>query len=413
MDEQRYSWPELGITDLADLIWDGRLVVALVTGLTIAVGVVLYFVLPERYQSVVEITPLTGANFSNFAYLKEAKSFDYTRNGLLAEYAKYLTDRDLLQEVSHDTKADNLDVAFDVSLPVKDDVPPEDGVYVRMTARYGDKKVLDEFVNEVLKKASSRLAGGLRLEVERKVAAYDEKRAAEIKRLEVEIASKRQKLKAETSDSIEKLKSDASVARAVGLDKPLELQAQALTIDRIGPGLQPQQQPKMSQSPLEQLLAQQQLQQVPPGQQTIPLPQMPAAARTLPSGYPGYFDGYLALEERVKLLESRKNEDAFIPDLRDLEEQVYILKNDPQSDHIRRMLAQSTLGDPETAVVASYSLAGAEAKKSFPKASVFAAVTLAIGLILGAGLAIFRGVRKLKRDIQLSALARSSALPAS
>lgn len=77
------------------------------------------------------------------------------------------------------------------------------------------------------------------------------------------------------------------------------------------------------------------------------------------------------------------------------------------------MLAQSTLGDPETAVVASYSLAGAEAKKSFPKASVFAAVTLAIGLVLGAGLAIFRGVRKLKRDIQLSAPARSPAVPAS
>lgn len=270
MDEQRYNWPELGITDLADLIWDGRLVVALVTVLTIAVGAVLYFVLPERYQSVVEITPLTGANFSSFAYLKEAKSFDYTRNGLLAEYAKYLTDRDLLQEVSHDTKADNLDVAFDVSLPVKDDVPPEDGVYVRMTARYGDKKVLDEFVSEALKKASSRLAGGLRLEVERKVAAYDEKRAAEIKRLEVEIASKRQKLKAETADSIEKLKSDASVARAVGLDKPLELQAQALTIDRIGPGLQPQQQQlKMSQSPLEQLLAQQQLQQMPPDRKSV------------------------------------------------------------------------------------------------------------------------------------------------
>jgi hypothetical protein len=285
---------------------------------------------------------------------------------LALEFSRYLTDRDRLALAAGKVNATGVTTNF----KIKDADSAGSGqerafVSLQMTSTYNNEDNLNAFVTEALKRASRDLAIGIRSEIERRLAAHQEENVLKIRKAEVQIAAEREKLAAERHDSIEKLKKEALVARSVGLARPLELQAQTLTIDRYAP---------------------------------VATNRQPNQERQ--AAYPKYFDGYLALEEQINQLESRKNDDPFIPDLRDLQKTIFLLNNDAEQEQLRALLDRSILSRPDQAEFASYSLIEGRAEKIFPKAPVIAAVALIVGLLVGAIGAVMRGVRASKRRFE-------------
>lgn len=372
MTEQEPTRSELDLVDLIDMIWDGRLLVIVVTLLSLAAGALVYFLTPERFRSELEITPLTAAKFAQYADLQEAGSFHYTRSGLALEFARYLTDRDRLARAEEESQAPAVKVVFTIEdEPAgQAEASARELVRVRMMATHGNEDQLDTFVAVAIRQASRDLAMGIHEEINTRLAAAENGRIWAIKRTELMIAAEREKLAAERMDSIQKLKSEALVARSFGLERPIELQAQTLAIDRFASN-------SGSQQP-------------------------PSEEQTRPPS-PRYLDGYLALEEQVSLLEKRENDDAFIPRLREMQKEIYLLKNSTQREQLTAVLARSILNKPEEAQFVTYSLTEAKAYKDFPKPHVFAIAALAFGLLAGLACAIIRGLRVAKRR-QVSAL---------
>lgn len=373
MTEQEPERSELDLVDLIDMIWDGRLLVVVVTLLFLAAGALVYFFTPERFRSELEITPLTAAKFAQYADLQEAGSFLYTRSGLALEFARYLTDRDRLARAEAESNAGAVKVDFTIE---DEQVGQAEGptrglVRVRMTATHGNQDQLDNFVAVAIKQANHDLALGLRAEIDSRLAAAEDGRNWAVKRTELMIAAEREKLAAERTDSIQKLKSEALVARSFGLERPIEMQAQTLAIDRFASNSGAQQPPSDEQA--------------------------------RPSS-PRYLDGYLALEEQVSLLEKRESDDPFIPRLREMQKEIYLLKNNTQREQLTAILARSILSKPDEAQFVTYSMTEAKAYKDFPKPHVFAIAALAFGLLAGLSCAIVRGLKKAKRR-QMSALA--------
>ena len=360
MNEQDAVRSELDLIDMIDMIWEGRLMVAVVTLLFLAIGAAVYALAPERFQSEVEITPLTGAEFADYADLQDAGSFYYTRNTLAVEFTRYLTDRDRLARAEEESGVSNLKVDFRIEdeTVTRGDEQVRELLRLRMNATGYDRDRLEAFVADALKRAGRDLALGMRAEIERRLAAAEEGRFWAIRRAEVSISAEREKLAAERRDTIEKLKKDALVARAFGLDRPIELQAQTLAIDRFAPAA--------ARPPQENQ------------------PQLPEAR---------YFDGYLALEEEISLLENRESDDPFIPRLRELEKDIYLLKNNTQKAQLTALLERSVLSRPDQARFVSYSLIEAKARKTFPTPLATGALALALGLLAGIVFAVVRGVR--------------------
>lgn len=360
MSEQEPIRSELDLIDLIDMIWEDRLLVVAVTALFLAVGAAAYLLMPERFRSDVEITPLTGAKFADYADLVEANSFDYTRGTLAFEFAKYLTDRDRLAQAEEATQALGVTVNFTIE---DENVGQGQGqaralTRLRMTATHGDEGQLDAFMADLLKRAGRDLAAGISAEIERRIEAAEEGRSWAIRRAEVLISAEREKLAAERKDTIEKLKKEAQVARSFGLERPIELQAQTLAIDRYA--------------------------SAPSSQWSFSGGQPP---------YPRYLDGYLALEEQASLLENQKSDDPFIPRLRDMQKDIYLLKNNTQKEQVTAILARSVLSQSDQAQFASYSLTEAKARKDPPRLRGIATAAFALGLLAGIGCAIFRGLR--------------------
>lgn len=367
MSEQGTARAEFDLIDLMDMTWKSRRLIGVITLLFLVMGMVVYFAIPASYRAEVEITPLTRAKFADYADLVAASRFGYTREALAAEFVKYLTDRNRLALAEKEAGV----VGARVDFKVKEGDPPKQGeartfISMQMTATYDNEERLNAFMSGALKHASRDIAIGIREEIERRVAADEEAMAWGVKRTNVLIAAEREKVAAERHDDIAKLKKEALVARSVGLDRPLELRAQTLTIDRFAP-TPTVQQPASPERPVQPALS-----------------------------YPKYFDGYLALEEQANILENRKDDDPYIPHLRDMQKEIFVLKNDVSREQVSALLARSALSKPDQAESASYSLAEASARKVFPKMLIVVPTALLLGLFFGIAGAVVRGVRTSK-----------------
>jgi len=169
MSEQEAASAQL---DLIDMIWKGRRFVISVMVFAFLVGAVVYFFAPPQYRSEVEVTPLTGAKFAQYADFTALDRFGYTRNTLALEFSRYLTDRDRLALAAGKANAPGVMTSF----RIKDADPAGPGqerafVSRQMSSTYNDENSLNAFVAEALKRASRDLAIDIRSEIERRLAA--------------------------------------------------------------------------------------------------------------------------------------------------------------------------------------------------------------------------------------------------
>lgn len=385
MNEREAARTELDLVDLIDMIWIRWRAIGVFALVSVAIGAIAYLVVTPRYQSEAEITPLSRAKFAEFADLIAIDRFKYTPATLANDFTKYLVDQKRLGLAKNEVKAPDIRTEF----RVKEDTSTDRNgnqlhglVSLHMTATFRDGNQLDTFMADAIKRAKQDFATDIRNEIQHWLAATEDKKAWKIKSTEVLISAERGKFLSERHDSIEQLQKEALVARAVGLDRPLEFRAQTLDISRT-----PASSPLVQQFVVERPVA-----------SDPPTPATPPPLLSLPStsNLPKYSDGYLVLEERASLLEARKNDDPFIPRLRDLQKEVFLLKSDLEGEQVKAILDRSVLSSPDQADFVSYNLVHG-AIKVFPRPMTFVGLALVFGLGAGMFGAILAGLREAKR----------------
>lgn len=357
MDNQQNLTNEITLRDIIWMLWDGKFLVILLTLLTLTVAVIAYLVVPKRYEMIAEIAPLRQSEFTRFSGLIGAESLPYTRDQLFEEFVVHLQSPTLLTDVAERTgvadAAGNPASAQSVSTFVRRisfSRPDRTSPNVRMRVAGGNRGKIEEFVAAALQEANAAIAVRVRDEIIQLIESRKERQEGEISVLDLEIDARRRTEAARRADTIQRLEQQVRIARLLELEKPLEMRpTEAQTGESVSV--------------------------------TVQAPNQPL-----------FFRGYLALEEEIRQLRARTDDDPFVPDLRDLQQQRYLLEQAATTEHVMQALEQSPLSDPSQAKLAHFDLAATTARKTFPVATAFGFVGVMIGLVLGVGVVVARGV---------------------
>lgn len=363
--ETETSADELHLGELVALLWDGKWLIAMVTAAALALGGLAYLLVPRSFESHVSVLPLRQAQFAGYLGLgQEEGAFPYTPLTLHSEFSSYLRDFDKLVSLVLETGVVdrrsmsedqyNLAVRRFVS-EIQFETPNAEETelgrqFLNVVARAKDQAKLTAFMQKALADANTDMSRDLAEEVRRRAAEIKDRLEAQTGRLGVDIDARRRRVEDDRNDEMVRLGEQAAVARSLGIEKPLDLRA----VEAVEQG-------------------------------RTASTQINTGGNEQP-----YLQGYVALDERIETLRNRKDGDPFITDLRELQQQVYTLDNDPRPQRILALLARSPLADPATATMARFSLASATAERVFPRLSVFGPASLLLGLVVGSIVVLLR-----------------------
>lgn len=368
MDTDRVkNFDDLRLGELIRILWNSRLLMAVVAAIFVVMGCVAYFLVPPTFVSKVSIYPLQQTQFANYAGLTAEKgAFPYTPATLFSEFSSHLMDVDRLSAIAEksgviERQLDNdaiynLRMARFISgIQFTTPKPPEaqaGQLFLHIEAKARNQVALQMFMRQLLLSASADMAGALSKEVRERASDLKSQLGAQIAKLKVDIEARRRTAENVRMDDVTRLSEQATIARSLGIEKPLGLRV-----------VEAAEQGKTTSAQIN---------------------------NSGDNDQPDYLQGYAALEERIAVLQNRKSGDPFIEDLRNLEQQLYIAQNDPRPSHIVSLLELSPLRDPGTATLAHFSVSSITAEKVFPRLSTFIISSLSFGLMLGALIAFFR-----------------------
>jgi len=352
-------------------LWDSKLLIASITVAAVVLGGVLYVLQPRVYESKVSVFPLRQTQFVGYLGLSQENSgkaedgaFPYTPATLFTEFSSYLTDTDKLMALAaetgivergtlNDEEYGQAVARFVSAIRFETPNAQDDGAsqtFLNIKVQAGDRNKLLTFVKQALTRANADMANDLSAEVQKRADEIKDQLDAQTAQLQIEIDARRQRIQSDRTDDMVRLAEQSMVARSLGIEKPLDLRA----IEAVEKG---------SNAP---------------------------AQINSNGNQPQYLQGYAALDERIKTLQDRKDDDPFISDLRQLQQQLYLVKNDPRPARILGLLKRSPLADPATAMLARFSIASARAEKVSPRLIFFGAGSLILGLLIGSAAALVR-----------------------
>jgi chain length determinant protein (polysaccharide antigen chain regulator) len=368
--DRMHTTDELHLGELLAQLWDSKFLIAGCTTAALILGGAAYLLQPRVYEAKASVSPLRQTQFSGYLGLsqeadekKEDGPFPYTPKTLFTEFSAYLTDTDRLIAVATETgvieRGSLSDEAYNNAIgrfisSIKFSVPsPEDGAgpsILNFSVRSGDPNKLTTFVRHALTSANTDMATDLAQEVRMRTDEIQDHLEARMARLRLDIEARRLRTEEERKDDIARITEQSAIAHSLGIEKPLDLRA----IEAVEQGN--------------------------------------AAAAQINSngGQPQYLQGYAALDERVKMLQDRKDHEPFTHELRQLEQHLYTIKNDPRPSRILALLARSPLGNPATAMMARFSVASVTAEKVAPRLIFFGIGSLIMGLLVGSAAALVR-----------------------
>lgn len=374
-DEMQAS-DEPSLEELFALLWNSKLLIVSVTILALALGGIAYVLVPRTFVSKVLVYPVSQAKFTRYLGLslegnqsQEVKNllggrlFPYTPATLLIEYSLYLRDTDkliaLAKELGVVERGTMSDEAYDGQIQhfvsnIKVETSKLQGggdqSFLIMEGKARNQGSLLRFMGQALKRANVDMAEDLTEEIQRRSAAVKDQLNTEIVKLRLDIDAHRRRAESERNDDVTRMAEQSTIAHFLGIQKSLDLRA----IEAIERGNN-------------------------------------APTQIINSGeQPPYMRGYAALDKFIEALRDRKNSDPFTTGLRQLQQQIDIIENNPLPSRILTLLKQSPLANPGTAELVSFSTASISAEKTFPKLSMFGIGSLFLGLMLGSAIALTR-----------------------
>ncbi|MFE0013694.1 Wzz/FepE/Etk N-terminal domain-containing protein [Mesorhizobium sp. NPDC059054] len=369
---------ELRLGELLAALWNSKLLIAAVTTASVVLGGVAYLLVPRTFESTVSVFPLRQTQFARYLALShdgsensqegsekpDDRAFAYTSDTLHAEFLSYVKDADRLTAIAMETglveRGALTDEAYRQAVrrfvsQIRFEEPDIQSFqagqrFLNVRARADNPDKLAAFMQKVLADANKDMAHDLAIEVSERAAEIKERFDAKAAKLQVDIDAHRKRIENDRNDEMIRVGEQSMIAHALGIEKPLALHA----IEAAGQG---------STAPVQ---------------------------INANGNQPPYLQGYAALDERIKILQDRKSNDPFTEDLREIQQRLYAIQNDPRPARILALLKRSPLANPETASMVRFSLLSADAQKVFPRLSVFGTVSLFFGFLLGSAIALIR-----------------------
>jgi len=369
---------EIDLRDVFSKLWQGKLTIFATTAAAALLGAAAYYASPNVYQSEAAIYPITQSEYAGYIDLLArsalpnlgtvdsetdpslGSAFPYTRDSLFQEFTTYLQSPGHLIQAAQESgiaKNEGQNDASDASAlafarSVKFMPATDKKASFEMSVRGSDREAVNRFVAWSLENAGLEVAKTIRTATLNKISAGAKIRSDAISKLRVEIEARRNQQENARKDEAVMVGEQAKIAETLGIKDPVTVPSS------IAPG------------------------------QPVPAP----STQVISGEQPMYLQGSRALDEQIKLLNSRSDNDPFITQLRDLERQIYLLENDKDSERLTQLLDESPLSDPATAPIADYSIVGASAEKVSPRMSLFVGGAVLLGLLLGSMIALLRQI---------------------
>jgi LPS O-antigen subunit length determinant protein (WzzB/FepE family) len=353
---------------LVAAIWQRRLVVLVATLLGILIAAGLYLWVPRTFAGTVDVRPLRPSAFSAYSSLAEAGFFPKTAGALRDRFVFDLRDPSALATIigsvaaakSVNAKSPEYQKAIadfirDISLERVDLGGGEAAVRIRF--RFGDRYVLADMIRAIFSGTSKQLSQQLVMEIRNRINTMLDVQAGVALDLTTKIAAARKEADAQRLDKVARLREDSSVAKLLGIEKPIVVR---------------------------------------------PLPTADGSKGTpiVNVGVPeNYLQGYEALDQQIHLLESRSDNSPYVDNLRSLERQLYIVKNDPKPEWIESLLAKSPLAHPDQAELVRSDVSVLRIEQAFPRLSAFLGGGFLIGFLLGIVFAAIRGLGLMRQRV--------------
>lgn len=367
---------EIDLRDVLSRLWQGKLTILATTALAALIGAAAYYASPNVYRSEAAIYPITQSEYAGYIDLLArsalpnldtidsetdpalSSAFPYTRESLFQEFTTYLQSPGHLilaaqesgvakDEGQKDTSEAS---ALAFARTVKFMPATDKKASFEMVVSGRDRDAVNRFVAWSLENAGLEVAKTIRTATMNKISAGEKIRSDAIEELRVEIEARRNQQENARKDEAVMVGEQAKIAETLGIKDPVTVPSS------IAPG------------------------------QPVPVP----STQVISGEQPMYLQGSRALEEQIKLLNSRSDNDPFITQLRELERQIYLLENNNDSKRLTQLLDKSPLSDPATAPIADYSVIGASAATVSPRMSLFLGGAVLLGVLLGSMIALLR-----------------------
>jgi chain length determinant protein (polysaccharide antigen chain regulator) len=379
--DRMHTTDELHLGELLAQLWDSKFLIAGCTTAALILGGAGYLLQPRVYEAKASVFPLRQTQFSSYLGLsqerelegskkiagdekKEGGAFPYTPTTLFSEFLAHLTDTGRLMAIATETgvveRGTLSDEEYNQAVGrfvsgIKFEIPTAQEIgagqsFLNFRARAGNPDKIATFVRHALTSANTDMANDLEQEVRMRTDEIQDHLEARMMRLKLDIEARRLRTETERKDDIARITEQSAIAHSLGIEKPLDLRA----IEAVEQG------------------------------------NAATAQINSSGGQPQYLQGYAALDERIKMLQERTDHEPFTHELRQLEQQLYIVKNDPRPSQILALLARSPLGNPATAMMARFSVASVHAEKVAPRAIFFGVGSLLLGLLVGSAAALVR-----------------------
>lgn len=336
----RHSNPEIDLRDLLAALWEGRLLIALVTLAVTALAAAYAFLATPVYEAKASLLPprqsdIAGYNVGRMAGADRNSPAEPARFSVQDVYDVFL--RNLTSEAARRSFFQDI---YLPSLPEQKRAGAEDRLWAEFNERvmsvgapdakrserfevrveHADPRLATDWANLFVQRAGERSMADMQRNVLIEVGTKAQSLEQQIEALRGTALKRRQ-------DRLAQLREALSVAEAVGLEQPL------ITTLSVSADSEP---------------------------------------RSMPNDSLMYMRGAKAIRAELQVLETRKSDDPFIPELRALQERLELLNAiDVKPDNVAVFTLDSAADEPQTPI---------KPKK---------ALILALGVVLGSMLGLF------------------------
>jgi len=362
------SQPDNDEIDLADLIrslWNGKWVVISTTIVAVMAAVIYLTITPKTYTGALEISPLSSVDAEVYLILNESELIGINNKQLETLFIEdILTYEALEASIKESSYLEKLatESELEFSLRISDaarkftvskqsnkkDKEQQTKWTIALTTQRPELAI--KVVTDAMSIANDNVNRQVQNSMDRLLAAHSRGITRELKDIDTDtsIALNNEKLK--TQFRLAYLKEQASLARAIGIDKNT-LTAQTFT----------------TQS---------------------------ALVTSVNKEEPFYLRGYIAIEKEIEILSSRQSPQLFIPELISNERRKQQLLKDSSVTYAKKLIALTPIGTAAFEAV-SYDLPSIEFQ-SKTKTSLILALSIVLGGMLGIFVLLIRNavVRK-------------------
>ena len=360
------SQPDNDEIDLADLVrslWDGKWVVISTTIATVIGALIYLIIVPKTYEGALEISPLPSFQAQVYLTFNESELIGIDSKQLetlfIEDTLKYEALEFSIKENSYLKKLENeselefsvriSDVAreFTVSKP-SNKTDREQQPKWTMALETQQPELATKVVFDALSVVNDNVNRQVQSTMDRLLDAYSRGITRELKDIDttISIALNNEKLK--TQFRLAFLDEQASLARAIGIDKNT-LTAQTFT----------------TQSTLVTSVSKEE----------------PLLVTSVNKEEPFYLRGYIAIEKEMEILSSRQSPQLFIPEIISNELRKQQLLKDLSITTAKQLIALTPIGT-EAFEAVSYDLASIDFQ-SKTKTSLILALSIVLGGMLG------------------------------